>query len=188
VGKSFFIEKNNLHATPRFEGARQGGLFRKEKEFMAQYEYGDRIAKTARISPGCSALIFDPTGQKILLTRRTDNGRWCLPGGRMDPGESIEETCVREVWEETGLRVRVIKLLGLYSSPHFIIKYADGNRWQVFSVSFQAEITGGELGLSDETTEVGYFTLAEIEQMDVMDSHRVRIKDALEHPEGGLFK
>ena len=155
---------------------------------MAQYEYGDRIGKTARISPGCSALIFDLTGKKILLTRRTDNNRWCLPGGRMDPGESIEETCVREVWEETGLHVKVVRLLGVYSSPHFIVKYADGNRWQVFSVSFLAEVTGGELGLSDETTGAGYFTLAEIEQMDVMDSHLTRIRDALAHPEGGLFK
>lgn len=106
----------------------------------------------------------------------------------MDPGESIEETCVREVWEETGLKVKVVRLLGLYSSPHFIIKYADGNRWQIFSVSFLAEITGGELGLSDETTEVGYFTIEEIEKMDVMDSHLTRIRDALAHPEGALFK
>lgn len=155
---------------------------------MAQYEYGDRIGKTARISPGCSALIFDSSDRKILLTRRTDNNRWCLPGGRMDPGESIKETCVREVWEETGLRVRVVRLLGVYSSPHFIIKYPDGNRWQVLSVSFQAEVTGGELGLSDETTEAGYFSIEEIEQMDVMDSHVTRIRDALTHPEGGLFE
>lgn len=155
---------------------------------MAQYVYGDRIGKTARISPGCSALIFDRTGEKILLTRRTDNGRWCLPGGRMDPGESIEETCVREVWEETGLNVKVVRLLGIYSSPHFVIKYADGNLWQILSVNFLAEVTGGELGLSDETTEAGYFTVAEIEGMDVMDSHITRIKDALAHPEGGLFR
>lgn len=155
---------------------------------MAKYVYGDRIGKTAKLSVGSSAIIFDETGQKILLTRRTDNNRWCLPGGRMDPGESIEETCVREVWEETGLHVKVTRLLGIYTSPHFIVTYADGNRWQVFATSFLAEVTGGTLGLSDETTEAGYFSIEEIEQMDVMESHVVRIKDCLAHPEGGIFK
>src|SRR5947209_6211872 len=127
---------------------------------MAKYEYGERIGKTAKLSVGSSALIFDETGEKILLTRRTDNGRWCLPGGRMDPGESIEETCVREVWEETGLEVRVVRLLGIYSTPHHIVTYADGNRWQVVATSFLAEVTGGKLGLSDETTEANYFSVA----------------------------
>lgn len=91
---------------------------------------------------------------RLLLTRRTDNGRWCLPGGAMDPGESLEECCVREVWEETGLRVRVVRLIGIYSTPHRITYYADGNRWQTVSANFLAEITGGTLGVSDGTRGV----------------------------------
>ena len=64
--------------------------------------YGDRIGKLGEIVPACDAVIFDSTGDKVLLTRRTDNGRWCLPGGAMDPGESASECCAREVLEETG--------------------------------------------------------------------------------------
>ena len=146
---------------------------------MAKLIYGERIGKNARLSPGCSATIFDEARERILLTRRTDNGRWCLPGGAVEAGESVEETCIREVWEETGLEVHVIRLIGVYSSPHVMVEYADGNRKQIISLSFEAEIVGGELGPSNETTEFGYFTPDEIREMDVMEHHVQRIEDAL---------
>jgi 8-oxo-dGTP pyrophosphatase MutT (NUDIX family) len=146
---------------------------------MAKILYGERIGKTATLRVGASAIIFDESRQKILLTRRTDNGRWCLPGGAMDAGESAEECCVREVWEETGLQVKVTRFIGLYSSPDHITTYADGNRWQVVALSFEAEVIGGELGLSNETTEVSYYSLEEIEKMDVMEPHVECLHDAI---------
>ena len=86
--------------------------------------FGERIGKSAEIVVGCSAIIWDSARSKILLTRRTDNGRWCLPGGHAEPGESIAEACMREVWEETGLCVNIGKLIGVYSSPDFLLEYA----------------------------------------------------------------
>ena len=44
---------------------------------MAQYAYGERIGRTAQLKLGCAAIIPDDTGKHIVLTRRTDNGRWC---------------------------------------------------------------------------------------------------------------
>ncbi|HEY9603262.1 MAG TPA: NUDIX domain-containing protein, partial [Allocoleopsis sp.] len=82
---------------------------------MVKIARGDRIGKSGKITLGCSAAVFDPTRQKLLLTRRTDNGRWCLPGGRMDAGEEAAEACIREVLEETGLHVRIERLIGVYS-------------------------------------------------------------------------
>lgn len=146
---------------------------------MAQLLYGDRIGLTAALTPGCSAIIFDTTRQKILLTRRTDNGRWCLPGGAMDAGESAAETCTREVFEETGLQVEVGRLIGVYTTPHRITEYADGNRKQLVALSFEAQVIGGVMGLSDETTDLGYYSLAEVETMDIMEHHIERIQDAL---------
>ena len=144
---------------------------------MAQYAYGERIGRTAQLKLGASALILNDTGEHILLTRRTDNGRWCLPGGAMDPGESIEECCTREVWEETGLVVRVVRLLGIYSTPHRVTYYEDGHHWQVVAANFLAEITGGTLGVSDETTAVDFFSPADLAALDIVDSHLERIHD-----------
>ena len=146
---------------------------------MTQIIQGQRIAQSANLRNGSCAVIFNENRDAILFTRRTDNGQWCLPGGTMEPGESVEETCIREIWEETGLDIRICKLIGVYSSPHMVIQYADNIRWQLVSMSFEAEIVGGSLGLSDETTEFGYFTPSQIEQMDLMEHHRQRIVDAI---------
>ena len=150
--------------------------------------YGDRIGKRGVLRVGASSIIFDESRKKILLTKRTDNGRWCLPGGGMDPGESVEEACIREAYEETGLRVKVTRLVGVYTSPDLVIEYADGNIFHPVSLSFEAEITGGELGLSDETTEVGYFTIEDVKTMDLMDHHRARIQDALQNVESTFIR
>jgi ADP-ribose pyrophosphatase YjhB (NUDIX family) len=144
-----------------------------------KFVYGDRIGRTARLMPGCAAVIWDETHERILLTRRTDNGRWCLPGGAMEAGESAAECCTREVWEETGLTVEIGRLIGVYSTPHRINEYADGNRMQLLALSFVAVPLSGTLSLSNETTEVGYFTPAEIAALDLIDSHRERVDDAL---------
>lgn len=122
------------------------------------------------------------------MTRRSDNGRWCLPGGGMDSGETAEEACIREVWEETRLRVHVSRLVGVYTSPDFLIEYADGNRVQIIAMHFEAEVISGELGLSDETTDAGYFTPAEIATMDVIETHRQRITDSLNFQESAYFR
>jgi ADP-ribose pyrophosphatase YjhB (NUDIX family) len=146
---------------------------------MAQVIFGERIGKTAAIRTGCSAVIFDTARERVLLTRRADNGRWCLPGGALDPGESVSEACIREVREETGLAVRLTRLIGVYSSPDMIVAYADGNRWQIIALSFEAEVIGGTMGLSDETTEIAYFTFDQIKSLDLLEHHHQRIADAL---------
>lgn len=144
---------------------------------MAQYAYGERIGRTAQLRLGTSAIILDETGDNILLTRRTDNGRWCLPGGGMDPGESLEECCRREVREETGLVVRVVRLLGIYSTPHRVTYYEDGQHWQVVAANFLAEITGGTLGVSNETTAASFFSPQAMADMDIVDPHVERLQD-----------
>ncbi len=146
---------------------------------MSKLIYGDRVGKLGKLGPGSSATIFDSGRQKVLFTRRSDNGRWCLPGGAMEPGESAAETCAREVLEETGLVVCVGRLVGVYTSPHMIVEFPDGNRIQPVAFNFEAEAIGGELCLSDETTEYGYFSVGEMKSMDVMEHHLQRVDDAL---------
>jgi 8-oxo-dGTP pyrophosphatase MutT (NUDIX family) len=141
--------------------------------------HGERIGKQGALRVGCSATLFDPSGTKVFLTRRTDNGEWCLPGGMMESGESVEEACIREVFEETGLRVRPTRLIGVYSSPHRLVIYPDGNRVQYVIFNFEVEIIDGEPGLSNETTDFGYFSPGEIEKLEMLDQHAERIHEAM---------
>jgi 8-oxo-dGTP pyrophosphatase MutT (NUDIX family) len=152
---------------------------------MTQILYGERIAKQGKIRLGCSAAIFDDQ-RRVLLTKRTDNGQWCLPGGAVDPGESVAEACEREVVEETGLSVRVKRLVGVYSHPDKLVIYPDGNKVQVVALHFEAEIIGGEVGLSGEITDFGYFTLEEIEGLEMFGRHTERILDTLAN-QGAAF-
>jgi 8-oxo-dGTP pyrophosphatase MutT (NUDIX family) len=145
---------------------------------MSKLIHGDRIGIDATLSPGSSAIIFDETRKAVLLTRRTDNGRWCLPGGGMDSGESAEETCVRETLEETGLNVRVTRLVGIYTSPDLVIEFKGGNRLQPVAMPFEAEVIGGELALSDETVDHGYFDIDSLSGLDLMEHHLEQILDA----------
>jgi len=146
---------------------------------MTQVLFGSRLGKEGVLRVGCSATIFDKKREKVLLTQRTDNGRWCLPGGGMESGESAAEACEREVWEETGLKVRVTRLIGVYSNPDQLVIYPDGNKAFFVVMSFEVEIISGELGLSDETTAFGYFSLKEMESMPIHAEHKARVEDAL---------
>lgn len=145
---------------------------------MAKIITGHRVGQNGTIRVGCSAVIFDKDREKILLTRREDNNQWCLPSGGMEPGESASEACIREVDEETGLQVAIKRLIGVYTTPHELVVYQDGNKIQLVALCFEAEIVGGELQLSPETTEYGYFSYQEIQALDLLLNHAQRIKDA----------
>jgi len=155
---------------------------------QTQVLYGERLGKQGKLRLGCSAIIFDEKREKVLLTRRADNGRWCLPGGGMESGESAAEACEREVLEETGLTVRVKRLIGVYSNPDQLVIYPDGNKVFFVVLSFEAEALHGELTLSDETTEFGYFSLQEMESMPMHGHHKQRVEDALTMTGEALIK
>jgi len=155
---------------------------------MVEFIHGERVGKLGRLAVGCSAGILDPTGNKILLVRRVDNGRWAVPGGYMEPGESAAEASAREVLEETGLQVRVGRLIAVYSNPNILVEYPDGSRYQIVALYFAAEPIGGELRPSSETTEVGYFSPGEIEQLEMGKFDRQRVTDAFSRQEAAFVR
>lgn len=148
---------------------------------MTKVIHAERAGKFGKLRVGCCAVIFDDTRKKVLLVQRRDNELWCLPGGGMEAGESVIEACCREVFEETGLRVRVGKLISVFSNPHRRVEYPDGERVQVVALTFEAERLDGELQLSEETQAFGYFLLEEIRALPLLDSHLERIEDAFAH-------
>lgn len=145
---------------------------------MTKLVYAERIARDATILLACSTVVFDGDG-RFLLTRRADNGRWCLPGGHFEPGESVAEAAIRETKEETGLDVELVRLVGVYSDPNRVLEYANGNRFHLVALSFEAKVTGGELSVSNETTEFTWCRPGELDDVDLMEHHVERIQDAL---------
>lgn len=142
--------------------------------------YRDPQAPAANsLVPGGSALVVDDVG-RILLQRRADSGNWSLPGGTMDIGETLGAAVVRETREETGLDVELTGILGVYTDPGHVIAYQDGEVRQEFVVVFTARAVGGELAVSDESTEVRYISPAEMDALPMHESVRLRIRHHLE--------
>lgn len=154
---------------------------------VTQVFYGPGLGKEGKLRLGVSAIIFNEQG-RFLLTRRSDNGQWCLPGGAVESGETVAEACIREVFEETGLSVRVKRLVGVYSHADQLVVYKDGNKAFIVAIHFEAEQVGGTLGLSNETTDFGYFTLEEMETLEMLGRHRERILDTFEHRVEAVIK
>jgi len=77
------------------------------------------------------------------------------------------------------LSVRVKRFVGVYSHPDQLIVYPDGGKFQIIALHFEAEIIGGEIGLSDETSDFGYFTMEEVEGLEMLGRHKERIIDTL---------
>jgi ADP-ribose pyrophosphatase YjhB (NUDIX family) len=130
------------------------------------------------IRPGVAAVIFEDGG--VLLQRRDDNGKWGLPGGGVEPGESVAAAVVREVREETGLEVEPLRLIGVYSDPanHQVVVYPDGNVIHYVSTVFECAIRGGALACGAESLELGFFPPDAL-PADTLPISRIRIVDAL---------
>ncbi|OBR65175.1 DNA mismatch repair protein MutT [Paenibacillus oryzae] len=98
---------------------------------------------TRRIVVTGGAIIRDRFG-RILMQKRSDYGDWGLPGGGMDVGETIEDTMLREVKEETGLSVKQYHLYSIYSGSRMKYTYPDGNEvvFVMFLFDVEAELDG----------------------------------------------
>ena len=119
-------------------------------------EVRSRFAKeVGRVTPKISAdaAVFNEKGH-ILLQQRADDGTWCLPGGYTEPNETPQETAVRETREETGLRVEVDTLVGVFTrkpgefGPHGLVIHI-----------YLCTATDGTLKLSREGEALQYWPL-----------------------------
>ncbi|MER7334260.1 MULTISPECIES: NUDIX domain-containing protein [unclassified Micromonospora] len=124
--------------------------------------------------PGVSAVVRDDAG-RVLLARRADNGRWSLPAGLIDPGEQPADALLREVYEETGVHVRIERVGGVATHP---VVYPNGDACEYLNVWFRCRAVGGEPRVNDdESLEVAWFDPADLPELD--DWARLRIDTTL---------
>lgn len=108
------------------------------------------------------AIITDDTGLLLLIKRghEPEEGRWSLPGGRVGPGESDRDALVREIREETGLRVEPGRLIGEVERP------APGGA--VFEIyDYAASVSGGQLAAGDDAADARWIDPGDIGQLSL---------------------
>lgn len=112
---------------------------------------------------GACAFVVDDAG-RVVLERRSDCGWWCCPGGRIEPGETLEAAVQREVREETGLEMRIERFVGIFSDPERrTVRYPDnGDLRQLIDVAVVGRMTGGELRRSSESVDLRWFAPGEV--------------------------
>lgn len=119
---------------------------------------------------GAAAVIFDEQ-ERVLLMRRSDTDLWCLPSGMTEPGESTEETAIRETKEDSGLDVAIQQFVGLYEHPpgvngphHFI------------GIAYRCSVVSGDLRLSFEGDDLRYWSPKEVATW--FSDHEEVVRDA----------
>jgi len=119
------------------------------------------IGTTVLEVPTVSVLTFDDAG-RVLLVRHAEGNDWSTPGGMIEPYELPADAAVREMWEETGLYVELIRLVGVFGGRSCSNTYANGDKLAWVSSVFAARRLRGQLRPDGvETLEVRYFSMEE---------------------------
>ncbi|MGK8559572.1 NUDIX hydrolase [Nocardia gipuzkoensis] len=138
------------------------------------------------IKVAVSGFVQDSHG-RVLMIHRTDNDLYSIPGGGLEPGETVTEAVVREVYEETGIDVRVTSLIGIFSNPDHVIAYDDGEVRQEFSICFRAEPIGGQPRTSSESKVVIWVAPTDLAKLDIHPSIALRIERGLKETSTPYF-
>jgi len=120
-----------------------------------------------------AAVIVNKNGE-ILLQRRGDFNKWGLLGGMMELGESAEETIIREVKEESGIDIKVEKLIGVYTK--YVTEYPNGDKAQTVGIYFECSIINdnGMKGYDkNETLELRFFKKDELPELFIQKQQDV---------------
>ena len=104
---------------------------------------------------------------KILFQRRTDNGKWGLIGGLVEMNETYAQAALREIWEETGLEVKLDSFLGIFHNHNMV--WSNGDAAHVISAMFTARIVSGEPRIDEESYELRFFGKDEIPELFAED-------------------
>ncbi len=94
-------------------------------------------------------------GDRLLMVRERMDGGWTMPGGWADVGDVPSEAAEREAFEEAGYVVKARKLVGVYDAN----RVGPLDLFHAFKLVFLCDLTGGEAQTSNETSEVGFFSL-----------------------------
>ena len=146
-------------------------------------EFLEKVTPNSITFVGVGALVIS-NGQ-VLLEQRADCGLWGVPGGRIDPGENITTTAIREVKEETNLDISVQGLFAVYSDPKYgtVRKFIEDDfSKQCIDIIMLAFPTSFDIKKSDESLDVRFFDINDLPIMtptdaEVLKDYKIRSSD-----------
>lgn len=124
---------------------------------------------TPQHSVSAAGIVLDASGKRVLLIHRRDNGRWEPPGGVLELGETIEDAVVREVEEETGARVEVERLTGVYKNM----------RQGIVALVFRCRLLSEPLSHTGEASIVAWHDIDDVPNL-MSPAYSARVLDALD--------
>ena len=157
---------------------------------MSDYIRGLRtmIGTTVLEVPTVSVMTFDAQ-TRVLLVRHAEGNDWTTPGGMIEPYEIPSDAAVREMWEETGLFVRLTRIVGVFGGPVCATEYGNGDRLAWVSTLFAAEAVGGTLRPDGvETLEARYFARADIAHVRCKPHVQLFVDAAFDSPQEAAFQ
>ncbi len=142
------------------------------------------ILENFRLQPGYATPKIDVRGAviqagRVLLVRERSDGGWTMPGGWGDVGETPSEMVAREVWEESGYRVHVDRLVAIYDANRI-----PGTRldfYHAYKLIFLCTITGGEPRPSNETSAIDFFPLEKLPPLSSYRTSQAMLAEAFAH-------
>lgn len=147
---------------------------------------GPGPARAIRPVAAVGAIAFDRDG-RVLLVRRgqaPNQSSWSVPGGRIEPGETVSRAVTREMREETGLEVAVV---GLVTAFDWIERAPDGELLRHFVIlDHLVEVRGGELAAGDDAAEAGWFAIDELDTIPTTEGLREVLERARAMASAGL--
>jgi ADP-ribose pyrophosphatase YjhB (NUDIX family) len=144
----------------------------------------ETITKSLSMQAGYATPKIDVRGaviqeRKILLVQERSDGKWSMPGGWADLGDSPSETAAREVWEESGFNVKVDKLVAVYDAnriPGTVLEF-----YHAYKLIFLCSIIGGEVRTSNETLAVDFFLLDHLPPLSTYRTNQQMLDEVFAH-------
>ena len=120
-------------------------------------------------------------GEVLLVKRRfpPNKGKWALPGGLVELGETAEAAAAREIEEETGLRVKIVGLLDVQTDLHKDLK--GKLEYHYLLVDYLATAIGGKMRLNEESSSYGWFTETQVKGLKMTEGTRAVLRKAYVH-------
>ena len=180
IAQTGLTYRNDVYDIERYEQLRTivGEIIATYSDADLRHVDGLLTKESGHATPKVAVLGVVFREDRILLVRERGEGRWSLPGGWADVGESAGEAVVREVFEESGFRTQANKLIAVYDRDrhgHTPLMF------HVYKLLFLCDITGGDAASSAETDAVDFFPESQLPELSIARVTEKQITRMFEH-------